>query len=293
MTFLVKSMTGFGSSEVDFVEGDSRVEYRIEIKSVNQRFLDINFKMDDAFLKWESMFKALIQKKVSRGKLDVTIVQLSSNERLMQFNEPFLKALNSVIKTLQTSYDLPMPDALSVLKYPGVLQPKILIDSDKQKNALIEGLEQALDTFYKNRLREGEGLAQQILQRCHEIESLITPLKEEMPEIVAAQMTRLQTRLINLKAEIDEQRLAQEAVLIAQKADVSEEIDRIQLHCEELKHILQQSQPIGRRLDFLMQELNREANTLGAKSVDTRMTRVSIDIKILVEQMREQIQNVE
>tara|TARA_A100001391_G_scaffold87972_2_gene58297 strand:- start:218 stop:754 length:537 start_codon:yes stop_codon:yes gene_type:complete len=178
------------------------------------------------------------------------------------------------------------------MQWPGVIQTESL-DQDALQATVLESLKHALADLVATREREGAALEQMIIQRCEQINDIAEQTKTRLPEILASHRQKLSDRIAELEVNLEPERLEQEMVLLAQKADVAEEIDRLQNHVNEVKHTLKRDEPIGRRLDFLMQELNREANTLGSKSIDTDTTRYSVDLKVLIEQMREQIQNIE
>jgi uncharacterized protein (TIGR00255 family) len=181
---------------------------------------------------------------------------------------------------------------MKVMQWPGVIQSEGL-DQDALRAWIVESLSTALDDLTEMREREGASLEQMILQRCEQIDDIAKDVRTRMPEIIKAHHQKLTDRVAEMSTSVDPERLEQELVLMAQKSDVAEEVDRLQSHVKEVQHVLSRSEPIGRRLDFLMQELNREANTLGSKSIDTDTTRHSVELKVLIEQMREQIQNIE
>ena len=189
-------------------------------------------------------------------------------------------------------YNAAPVNSLEVLRWPGVLDTPS-VDQEALHKALLALLDQALTEMDENRQREGDKLRDIILQRCDNAEQVVATVRERLPVVLTNLRQRLQDRLAELRQELDQDRLEQEMVLLAQKLDVDEEMDRLATHIEEVRRVLDSNEPVGRRLDFLMQELNREANTLGSKSADTETTRASVDLKVLIEQMREQIQNIE
>jgi len=178
------------------------------------------------------------------------------------------------------------------LRWPGVIKSPEL-DSSELNSALFELLDTTLNDMLEGREREGEKLANLIQERCQSISEVIVKVKKRLPEIMKIWREKLLARMQDVSVEVDENRLEQELVIIAQKTDVDEELDRLTTHVAEVERVLKDKKPIGRRLDFLMQELNREANTLGSKSIDTETTKASVDLKVFIEQMREQIQNIE
>jgi uncharacterized protein (TIGR00255 family) len=183
-------------------------------------------------------------------------------------------------------------NVVDLLKWPGVVKESEL-DMKPVLEASEQLLEQALDELVQNREREGGRLKDLIVQRCNSIEQIVVQVREQMPDIRQKYRQKIQEKFDELKAEPDMDRLEQELVYLAQKMDVDEELDRLDAHLKELRDVLERDEAVGRRLDFLMQELNREANTLGSKSADIRMTQASVELKVLIEQMREQIQNIE
>ncbi|NOQ81179.1 MAG: YicC family protein, partial [Methylophaga sp.] len=183
-------------------------------------------------------------------------------------------------------------DMLRVMQWPGVLQADN-VDQDVLNKAVMASLSLAIDELITTRETEGSALQEMIAQRCVEINNIAIDVRKRVPEILEQQRTRLAERVADMQVQLDPERLEQEMVVLAQKSDVAEELDRLQSHVTEVQNVLQRDEPTGRRLDFLMQELNREANTLGSKSINTETTRHSVELKVLIEQMREQIQNIE
>jgi uncharacterized protein (TIGR00255 family) len=182
--------------------------------------------------------------------------------------------------------------AIDVLRWPGVVQTRSP-DIDTLGKAVLELLDEALGGLVTTREREGQHITGLLTQRCDEIQAIVGKVRERLPEVLEACRQRLRDRLAEFAEQLNEERLEQEMAMVAQKTDVAEELDRLDAHVKEVQRVVDKEQPAGRRLDFLMQELNREANTLGSKSIDTETTRASVDLKVLIEQMREQIQNVE
>jgi len=178
------------------------------------------------------------------------------------------------------------------LQWPGVLQADSL-DQEALNKIVMSSLDKAIEELIATRETEGASLQNMISQRCDEINKIAIDVRERMPEILEQNRTRLAERVADMQVQLDPERLEQEMVMLAQKSDVAEELDRLQSHVTEVQSVLQRNEPTGRRLDFLMQELNREANTLGSKSINTETTRHSVELKVLIEQMREQIQNIE
>ena len=288
---MLNSMTAYASCEK--VLNDSTLN--MELRSVNHRFLDLSIKMPDSLKFMEMDIRTQLKKGLLRGKVDLSInYQYSAgNSQSIHINHELAA---QVVKTLHDIDKLiysPAPTkAIDVLSWPGVIiEPKV--DQQQIHDAVSILLEQTLTKLSQARSREGQALEQMIQQRVEQIRDLVSILRTQMPELMSQQKQRLQDKLDVLKVEVDQERLAQEVVYISQKADIAEELDRLDTHLAEVIHTLKESGSIGRRLDFLMQELNREANTLGSKSMANIMTQISVSMKVLIEQMREQVQNIE
>ncbi len=223
-------------------------------------------------------------------------VNLSQQSQAFHVNQAVLQPLAEAICNVQcTLPEASQVNPLDILKWPGILEShtQTVPHQAVTEAALLTGLEAALQQLNAHRLREGRGLAELILQRCQAIEFQIQALQVIMPEILANQVDRLKQRILSLSDQLDETRLHQEIAILAQKMDIEEELDRLLTHLTEVRHVLTNTGAIGRRLDFLMQELNREANTLGSKSIDKRTSQASVELKVLIEQIREQVQNIE
>ncbi len=292
---MVKSMTAFARQEEKYPFGS----LMIEIRSVNHRFLELNVRMPDEFRSVEMKIREQIKKSLKRGKMDISIhLKLQQeNDQKIGFNhdlaEQVAKTLHEIDKLI---YNAAPVNAIDVLNWPGVLDRQNF-EQDVVSSAIFSLLDSVLHDLHKGKEREGQALQQMIEQRSTEMRRVITHIRANMPEILQSQRERLEEKLLaitkTLSAECDTNRLEQEMVYIAQKADVAEEVDRLDTHLDEIKRTMDNDEAIGRRLDFLMQELNREANTLGSKSISKITTQASVDMKVLIEQMREQIQNIE
>jgi len=298
-----KSMTAFARTQ----ENTSLGRFSWEIRSVNQRYLEINPRLPDAFRHLEPDIRNLLKKQIARGKIDISLsFENSHNENAMQVNQTVLQPLTQAINEVQQSIiEATQVNPLDILKWPGVLQTNTH-DEDAKKvqqaldAELLNALQTAITLFNENRLREGQALAELINNRCQSISKQIQNLEPQLEEILQRHIDKLTQRIKTLTEQLDEGRFHQEIAILAQKMDISEEIDRLKTHIIEVEHILSKQPnqnneilPIGRRLDFLMQELNREANTLGSKSIDTQISQTSVELKVLIEQMREQVQNIE
>lgn len=266
-----------------------------EIRSVNHRYLEPNFRLPETLRHLEPKLRDLLRKSVTRGKIDATLkfsTALSSTPNIT-INRVLLQELqqaNEQVTALMPSCTT--PTTLDVLSWPG------MIISPEQDSKVIETqalalFSASLENLLEHRLSEGEELKQLIEQRLTSISTIVTQIRTAMPDILQAQKDRLLGQFADLKMDVEPTRLEQEVVVITNKADIDEEVDRLDTHVKEVKKILTQSGSIGRRLDFLMQELNREANTLCSKSIVTDTTFGAVELKVLIEQMREQIQNIE
>lgn len=286
-----KSMTGFARTEDQYEWGT----LACEIRSVNHRYLEPTLRLPEGLRAIESDFRGALKKYLSRGKIEVSLhLKLESKTGAdLALNETLANQIQMLAQ--QIADQLPNSASLSpieILKWPGVLQ-SAEIDKDELETASLKTLDTTLKALVQNRTREGRELGIFIEQRLDSINEHVANLRKRLPEILETNHNKLRERLKALEVDIDEDRLAQEQVYIAQKADVAEELDRLEAHVSEVLRTLKQNEPIGRRLDFLMQELNREANTLASKSIANDITQNSVDLKVLIEQMREQVQNLE
>lgn len=287
---MIRSMTAFADGEISV----DNLTLLCELRSVNHRYADVSLKLPDRLRFAESDVRRLIGEKLKRGKIECAL-SYKKQQGSQHFNvnlltvQNLLAATNEIESVMLQSRPF---SALEVLAFPGVQQ-----DSETDKEVLREKivmlLEQTLDKLLATRAREGAQLAQLLADRCDKIHELVAAAEQRMPEVLNNLRQKLTSRVTELVAEPNFDRLEQELVLLAQKLDVAEELDRLKAHVVEVLRAIKQPEPTGRRLDFLMQEMNREANTLGSKSADRDMTQISIDLKVLIEQMREQIQNIE
>ncbi|HEB86524.1 MAG TPA: YicC family protein [Gammaproteobacteria bacterium] len=288
---MVRSMTAFSRQEENGAFG----RLTLELRSVNQRFLDINFRLPEELRSLEPRLRTVISDHLSRGKVEFSLRYQppEAGQDALVLDMDRVKQISDASREIdRILYDHTPVNALEILRWPGVLQT-CSVDQDSLFNAVSVLLDTALADLIATREREGEKLAAVIEQRCAAMAALVEQVRTKMPEIMAAWREKLKARLEQVGVEVDAERLEQEIVLLANKTDVDEEMDRLAMHIEEVRRVLNDDQPIGRRLDFLMQELNREANTLGSKSVHIDTTRASVDMKVLIEQMREQVQNIE
>lgn len=288
----VKSMTAFARHRHPFALG----HISWEVRSVNHRYLETQVKIPDTFRFLEMEIRDRVKAQLHRGKVDVFLsVQFNQHANEYEINQAVLGPLSHAICTVQqTLMEATQVNPLDILKWPGIIATDNHSENlEKQQTALLHGLNQTLEKLNAHRLREGEALAQLVEQRCEAIQNQVEQLTPKLPEMLEHQIDKLKHRIATLTEQLDEDRLLQEVAILAQKADVEEELDRVLTHLTEVRHVLESDQPIGRRLDFLMQELNREANTLGSKAIHADISKASVELKVLIEQMREQVQNIE
>lgn len=287
-----RSMTGFARREAKLPWGT----LVWEIRSVNHRYLEPSFRLPEDFREIEPHLRDAMRKALQRGKVEASLsVQWEQEgESDLGINLSKIAQLTKAaqqINGLLGSIAAPV-NALDILRWPGVIQKQEL-DREQMHKAALELFDLALEGLIEHRSREGAELQQLIINRLDSVSAQVVNVRARMPEILAAQREKLQTKLAALQVELEPERLEQEIVLLAQKADVDEELDRLDTHVIEVKRSLKQTDSLGRRLDFLMQELNREANTLSSKSIVSETTQAAVELKVLIEQMREQVQNIE
>jgi uncharacterized protein (TIGR00255 family) len=284
-------MTGFASTTREFTAG----MLSLELRAVNHRYLDVQMRLPEELRIIEPQLREMISGKVSRGKLEcrVGLNQLDSTAPTLELNHDYLQRLLSVANELQTvATDAKGLSVGELMRWPGVLKSNELAPEVLHQLCL-ESLASVLGDFNASRAREGEKLKGVLLERVQAMEGIVAAIKPKLPQILDAYMAKLSGRLREALDNIDDDRIKQEFALFAQKIDVDEELSRLTTHLTEVRRILRADGQAGKRLDFLMQELNREANTLGSKSVSAETTQASVELKVLIEQMREQIQNIE
>lgn len=287
-----RSMTGFARREAKLPWGT----LVWEIRSVNHRYLEPSFRLPEDFREIEPHLRDAMRKALQRGKVEASLsVQWEQEgESDLGINLSKIAQLTKAAQQINGLLDaIAAPvNALDILRWPGVIQKQEL-DREQMHKAALELFDLALEGLIEHRSREGAELQQLIINRLDSVSVQVINVRARMPEILAAQREKLQTKLAALQVELEPERLEQEIVLLAQKADVDEELDRLDTHVIEVKRSLKQTDSLGRRLDFLMQELNREANTLSSKSIVSETTQAAVELKVLIEQMREQVQNIE
>ena len=288
---MLNSMTGFARETADTPFGT----LTCEVRAVNHRYLDVQFRMPDELRAKETELRAAIGKVVGRGKIECSLYLRRGNAAgsELNVNESLVRQIaERAAEVTALLPDASAPDAIDVLRWPGVVaEPEI--DSEPLYEAAAALIDRTLASLAAMRASEGERIEALISSRLEEVMRIAAAVRQRMPAVLEAIRIRQRERIDKLDIEADPARLETELALIAQKLDVDEEIDRLESHVSEVRRTFDSSEPVGRRLDFLMQELNREANTLGSKSADTETTNAAVDLKVLIEQMREQIQNVE
>lgn len=285
------SMTAFARQTGEFA-GGSLVW---EIRSVNHRYLEPSFKLPESLRMLEGELRELLRTQVARGKVECSlrIVQNTATDTAVAVNTALLDQIVAASAIVQQKLPQTAPlNPLELLAWPGVLQQPDT-DADAIAQAAAESFKAAVRQLLESRAREGAALQQFIAAQLDAVGAIIQSTRQQMPQILAAQRQKLETRLAELSGELNADRVEQEIVILAQKSDVEEELDRLQTHIKEAQRALQQREPCGRRLDFLMQEFNREANTLSSKSLTAEITLNAVQLKVLIEQMREQVQNIE
>lgn len=288
---MIVSMTAYGRAE----QGGDLGQASCEIRSVNHRYLEMSVRLPEEIRAMEQALRERISARLKRGKVDCTIrfeLNTLANDSIPVNQE----LLNKLIETAEsTGRQLANPgpiNPLEILRWPGVLDRDVP-DAEAISEFILGLVDETLDAVVATRQREGEKIRSMILERCDKASQIVTRVHKLLPEIIDAQREKYRQRAQELMTDLDNDRLEQEILMLSQKMDVAEEMDRLKAHIEEVQRVLDQKGPVGRRLDFLMQELNREANTLGSKSAHQETSNASVDLKVLIEQMREQIQNIE
>lgn len=288
---MIHSMTSFARESTTVAQG----VLTVELRSVNHRYLDCSFKLPDALRALEPRLREHAGKALARGKLDclIRLQENPSTSNELQVDQQQLDKLLAATQVIsQQMGNAAAFSALQVLQFPGICSSGQRSDDALQKEAL-NLFSKALDNMAQNRRREGEKMAAVVLDRLQQVESEVAGTRKILPALMRQQRERISARIADLGVDVDPGRLEQELAYQAQKADVDEELDRLDAHIGEVRHTFEKGGPCGRRLDFLMQELNREANTLSSKSISSSTTQNAVELKVLIEQMREQIQNIE
>lgn len=291
LNLMLRSMTAYARAACDESWGHAAWELR----GVNNRYLDIVFRLPEELRALEPGLRELIGERIKRGKLEcglrLNLTALQGTQ--LSVDSALAQELAAAAAIVQKAAPKAKPVSVGeLMRWPGVIR-QVPPDPALVEGPVLELLGRALDDLIATREREGARIVDMVEARCVQIVDIVAEVRARQPELIESARNKLRERLAEVMEKLDGDRVEQELVIVATKLDVSEEMDRLDTHVEEVRHILKQRQPVGRRLDFLMQELNREANTLGSKSTDSHTTRASVDLKVLIEQIREQIQNVE
>jgi len=289
---MIRSMTGFASLERQYTFG--RLVW--ETRSVNHRYLEFSIRLPEEFRVLEPKMRAVLARYLSRGKVDATLrfhEAPGAAGNAVELNGDLARALLDLHGQLVDIAGIEQaPDLAALMRWPGVVS-EASPDPEPLHAAALELLEEAAGELEAARRREGAEMAKNVLERLDGISEWVVQVRGWLPEIRTALREKMQERVSELKQPLDPGRLEQEVSFLAQKMDVDEELDRLEAHVRETRRALELDEPVGRRLDFLMQEFNRESNTLSSKSVDPRTSRAAVELKVLIEQIREQVQNVE
>ena len=287
---MLRSMTAFASAEAELGHGT----LALELRSVNHRYLELGLRLPEDLRALEPPMRERVSARLARGKVDLGLrwKPAAADASAIAVDEPLLERLADTAQSLAARFPQLRVDFTALLGWPGVLLER---DTDQAslRDAALDLLDRALDEMVAARGREGERLGGFLRERLDAIERIVAEVRGHMPEIRATLRARFDARVAELKQPLEPGRLEQEIVLQMQRIDVDEELDRLSAHIAEARRVFVLKEAVGRRLDFLMQEFNREANTLGSKSADPRTTNAAVELKVLIEQMREQVQNIE
>ena len=286
-----KSMTGFASTSVN----SSLAEIVVEARSVNSRYLDIGLKLAEPVRNLEPQFREIIGSKLSRGKIECSVrVNLESDNNYRSLiDQERLKEVIDACNYIQEKVPCAKYDALQILQFPGILRKNPSCNADQLSVEALEIFKSCIEKLNENRVVEGRKLAGMIEERLSGISKICRNISQALSAVQNAQKDKILGKLSTLKVEIDPNRMEQELVYLLLKTDINEEIDRLIAHADQVKEIVGSGEPCGRKLDFLMQELNRETNTIASKSISSDITSQTVELKVLIEQMREQVQNIE
>ena len=288
---MIRSMTAFARASSE----QAGAELTWELRSVNHRYLEAFVRLPEELRAMEPLVRERVTARLGRGKLECVLrcSWAPAQATVLEIDKPRLKAVLDACREIETrSSEATSPGVMELLRWPGVVREPEPDTGAAQQHAL-DLLDEALDELVATREREGEQIKGLLGVRLEGIDTQVAKARARLPEVQQKMRTKMETKLADLAAKADNDRLEQELVILAQKLDIDEELDRLDGHVAETRRVLERDEPVGRRLDFLMQEFNREANTLGSKSADGETTAVSVELKVLIEQMREQVQNVE
>ncbi|OCG01037.1 YicC/YloC family endoribonuclease [Gilliamella sp. wkB112] len=288
---MISSMTAYARKELNQSWGTASWELR----SVNQRYLETYIRLPEQFRALEPMIRERLRNRLTRGKIECNLrfeLDPAAQHQQLSLNIELAQQILNAADWIRTEYQAGEINPMDVLRWPGVMSAKEQnLDSISQE--ILALLETTIDEFIAVREREGKALSDLIVQRLQGITEQVDKIRNRMPEILEWQKERLKTKLAEADIELDDSRLEQEIVMVAQRIDVAEELDRLMTHVNETYSILKKNEAVGRRLDFMMQEFNRESNTIASKSINADVTASAIELKVLIEQIREQVQNIE
>ncbi|MCO6545711.1 MAG: YicC family protein [Gilliamella sp.] len=288
---MISSMTAYARKELNQSWGTASWELR----SVNQRYLETYIRLPEQFRSLEPMIRERLRNRLTRGKVECNLrfeLDPAAQNQELSLNKDLAKQILNAANWVQTEHQSGQVNPIDVLRWPGVLSAKEQnLDSISQE--ILALLDTAIDEFKAVREREGKALSDLIVKRLEAITVEVDKIRNWMPQILEWQKERLKSKLAEANIELDHSRLEQEIVMVAQRIDVAEELDRLMTHVKETYSILKKNEAIGRRLDFMMQEFNRETNTIASKSINAEVTASAIELKVLIEQIREQVQNIE
>jgi uncharacterized protein (TIGR00255 family) len=288
---MIVSMTGYAAATQEMPYGS----FNLEIRSVNNRYLDIQFRLPDDFRKLEPAMRELLTKQLSRGKVEcrLNFSPSANTENSQQLDQALLEKLLQLEQTVKTRHPTaPSLTVVEILKWPGMLGSDVAPGEESDEIGMTL-LQTALNDLKAARIREGDKLKSVLLERIKQMRQLLQSAAPRIPALITAFEEKLRTRLEEILGTQENERIHQEITLFASKIDVDEELSRLQAHIDEVERIINKGGAVGKQLDFMMQELHREANTIGSKSVDLEITRISMELKVIIEQMREQVQNIE
>lgn len=288
---MIRSMTAYARKEINANWGNASWELR----SVNQRYLETYIRLPEQFRSLEPIIRERLRSRLTRGKVECNLrfeLDLSNFQQLLFLNKDLASQLIQSANWIKDQVNDGNINIIDILRWPGVMSAKEQ-DLDKISIEILALLEKAIDEFIKVRESEGKSLEQLLVQRLEAITGEVTKIRNWMPEILQWQKDKLKTKMEEANIEFEPNRLEQELILTAQRIDIAEELDRLSTHVKETYAILKKNEAVGRRLDFMMQEFNRESNTIASKSINANITASAIELKVLIEQMREQIQNIE
>ena len=287
---MLRSMTAFASAESDVGSGT----LSIEIRSVNHRYLELGLRLPEELRSLETQIRERVAAKLSRGKVDLGVryKPAPAAASAIALDDALVGRLAETAQSLAAKFPQLNVDFVALLGWPGVMLEREN-DQDSLRAAALRVVDEALAEMVETRGREGARLGGFLGERLEAIEKIVVDVRGHLPEVRASMRARFDQRLAELKQPLEPGRVEQEVVLQLQRMDVDEELDRLTAHVAEARHTLGMKEAVGRRLDFLMQEFNREANTLGSKAADPRTTKAAVELKVLIEQMREQVQNLE